>query len=168
MNSPPTCIPPPAEIQPPSPRRRGIIPWLRHLSRLALAGLAAGVLVVAGGGIVTGLALTGPSWPHPWCGATMTAMYDSPAQTFGAYTNQLQYLENIGAPTAQLLADENQLSSDQIAASDDSVFNLFTDLDAEDADNVAIKADAVTLNNACGKPASYGPIGNLAVPAASS
>jgi hypothetical protein len=154
--------PPPADVQPPP--HAGIITWLRDLPRQALAGLAAGVLVVAGGGIVLGLSLTaGPSWPHPWCQETMTALYNSPRQTFGQFTNELQYLENIGAPTGQLLQDENSLSSDMASAQNDSVFQLGTDLAAEQADITTVGSDAGQLNTTCGKPVGYDR-NQLAVP----
>jgi hypothetical protein len=72
--------------------------------------------VVVGGGIAAGLLLTGgPSYPHSWCGETLTAMYNG-HQTFCDFMNKLQYAANDGAPTSDLISDEkaqSQLYADE-------------------------------------------------------
>jgi hypothetical protein len=138
---------------------------VRSFPRLALAGLAAGVLVVAAGGIVLGLWLTGPSWPHPWCVQVMKTLYAN-GQTYGAFTNALQYAENAGAPTGQLLSDENSLASDIANVNSSDISSGITYMQAESTDLASVKADAQQLNTACGKPASH-QIGQLGVPPSS-
>ena len=86
--------------------------------------MAGAVLVVAAGGTVLGLWLTGPSWPHPWCGQVMSTLYSN-GQTYGQFTNALQFEENDGAPTGNLISDENSLAQDEQAESTDNVTQGF-------------------------------------------
>jgi hypothetical protein len=125
----------------------------------------AGVLVVIIGGIGAGLAFTaGPSYAQPWCASTLNYMYTStPTGTFQDYLNELQYEENQGAPTGQLLSDEEQLSQDAANAQSDPVSEALEDLAAESSDMAAVKADAEAINRACGLPATWN-IGKLGVP----
>ena len=141
--------------QPPKRHRPG---------KLLLAGLA---VAVAAGGVAAGLVLTsGPSYPHSWCGETLTAMYDG-HQTFGQFTNALQFAANDGAPTATLLSDEqaqSQLYADEQTAPATETFTLLAE---EEAGLKAIGNDARAINRACGQPSGY-QLDRLSVPASGS
>ena len=117
------------------------------------------------GGTVAGLAFTaGPSYAQPWCASTLNYMYTStPTGTFQDYLNELQYEENQGAPTGQLLSDEQQVSQDAASAQSDSLYAGLGDLAAEQSDLAAVKTDAEAINQACGMPGTWN-IGKLSVP----
>jgi hypothetical protein len=127
--------------------------------------IGAGALLVVIGGTIAGLALTaGPSYPHPWCASTLNYLYTStPTGTFQDFLNELQYEENQGAPTGQLLADEQTLSQDTADVQSASVLNVQADLATATIDMGSAKKDAEAINRACGEPASY-DIGKLGVP----
>lgn len=127
--------------------------------------IGAGALVVIVGGIGAGLAFTaGPSYAQPWCGSTLNYMYTStPTGTFQDYLNELQYEENQGAPTGQLLSDEEQLSQDAANAQSDPISDTISDIAAEQSDMAAVKADAEAINRTCGMPETWN-IGKLGVP----
>lgn len=127
--------------------------------------IGAGTLVVIIGGTVAGLAFTaGPSYAQPWCASTLNYMYTStPTGTFQDYLNELQYEENQGAPTGQLLSDEQQFSQDAASAQSDSLYAGLGDLAAEQSDLAAVKTDAEAINRACGMPGTWN-IGKLSVP----
>jgi hypothetical protein len=138
------------------------------MSRLSRAALAAGALaVVVGGGIATGLVLTsGPSYPRPWCGETMAAMYGN-GQTLGGFLNRLQFAANDGAPTSDLISDEKaqaQLYADEQTA---PVTQTITLIAEEEAGLKAIGNDASAINRACGQPSGY-KLDRLSVPASGS
>ena len=130
-----------------------------------MRGVAGAVLVVAAGGTVLGLWLTGPSWPHPWCGQVMSTLYSN-GQTYGQFTNALQFEENDGAPTGNLISDETSLAQDEQAESTDNVTQGFQDLAAAQTDMSAVSSDARAINTACGKPAGW-QSGKLNVPPSS-
>jgi hypothetical protein len=127
--------------------------------------VGAGALIVVVGGTVAGLALTaGPSYPHPWCASTLNYMYTStPTGTFQDFLNELQYEENQGAPTGQLLSDEQTLLQDAANVQSASDFSVESGIVAETIDMASAKKDAEAINRACGEPASY-DIGKLGVP----
>jgi hypothetical protein len=116
--------------------------------------------------VAAGLVLTsGPSYPHSWCGETLSAMYDN-HQTFGGFMNRLQFAANDGAPTDNLISDEkaqSQLYADEQTAPASEAFTMLAE---EQAGLKAIETDARAINRACGKPSGY-QIGRLAIPSSS-
>lgn len=151
-------------LAPHTHRRRATKTMISLTPKRVLIG--AGTLVVIIGGIVAGLAFTaGPSYAQPWCASTLNYMYTStPTGTFQDYLNELQYEQNQGAPTGQLLSDEEQFSQDDASAQSDPASAALGDLAAEQSDLAAVKADAEAINRACGLPRTWN-IGKLAVPA---
>ena len=91
-------------------------------------------------------------------------MYSSPSTgTFHDSITELQYEDNQGAPTGQLLADEQTLAQDTADVQSASVLNVQADLATATIDMGSAKKDAEAINRACGEPASY-DIGKLGVP----
>jgi len=127
--------------------------------------IGTGALVIAIGGIFAGLTLTaGPAYPHSWCASTLNYMYTStPTGTFQDFLNELQYEENQGAPTGQLISDEQTLLQDAANVQSASILNVQADMVTETIDMTSAKQDAEAINRACGKPANY-DIGKLGVP----
>jgi hypothetical protein len=123
-----------------------------RLPRRALIAGAAAVVAVAG--IVTGLELSGPSYPHAWCGPVLNELHTKGGSE-AAFENALtQIQQNDGAPLAALLSD---LASYDAANADVQTSNNFQVLgalgSAEGALN-AVKLDLEQINRECGQPAS--------------
>lgn len=128
--------------------------------------ITSGALALALAGTGTGIALSGtaPSYPHPWCAATLHSMYGTGTGPLQDYLSALQDEESQGAPTGQLLADETTLLTDMTIASSASIYSYQADLAATITQMHVVSADAAAINRACGKPANWN-LAKLAVPA---
>ncbi len=137
-------------------RRAGAIP------RRMLVILTGAVLAVVGGGVALGLTLTSSGYPHAWCAETIHTLYGN-GQTYRQFMNNLQFDENDGAPTGNIINDEQSLENDIQTTNSSDVSNAFGDLGAEQNDLQAVGNDAKQLNITCGLPGSYDS-GKLNIP----
>ena len=124
--------------------------------------LAGAVLAVVGGGIALGLTLTSSDYPHAWCAETIQTLYGN-GQTYGQFMNNLQFDENDGAPTGNIISDEQSVENDIQTANNSDALNALGDLGVEQTDLQAVGNDAKQLNIACGLPGSYDS-GKLNIP----
>jgi hypothetical protein len=151
---------------PPSPNRGGhrIRPDRRKgaIPRRMLVILTGAALAVVGGGIALGLTLTSSSYPHAWCAETIQTLYGN-GRTYGQFMYNLQFDENDGAPTGNIISDEQSLENDIQTANSSDVFNALSNLEAEQTVLQAVSSDAKQLNIACGLSGSYDS-GKLNIP----
>jgi hypothetical protein len=124
--------------------------------------LTGAALAVVGGGIALGLTLTSSSYPHAWCAETIQTLYGN-GRTYGQFMYNLQFDENDGAPTGNIISDEQSLENDIQTANSSDVFNALSNLEAEQTDLQVVSSDAKQLNIACGLSGSYDS-GKLNIP----
>lgn len=142
--------------EPPKPKPG----WWLHRKTVLVVGVGGIALAVIGFGVSR---VTGPSYPHSWCGETLTAMHATKGKTFGGEMNQLRQARNDGAPTDNLISDENSLAGTFAQMQYDQVSQALSDLALAKSEVSDIDADAEKINTQCGEPAQY-RINSVGVP----
>lgn len=117
-----------------------------------IVAVAAAVLIIgaAAGGAI---AATTGGYPHPWCGAVVTAE-TARHGTEGSLEGALSGAQDQGAPVGQLLSDLAAYDTDAADANGASgVAESYTALPRESGDLRAAGADLQSLARQCGLPA---------------
>jgi hypothetical protein len=124
-------------------------------ARLLSAGAAALALIV--GGVVAGIELSSPSYPHPWCGPVLAEMHAN-GGTEADYEATMQRLEQQdGAPVGQLLSDLYNYDEAYAQQENASDMQIMGALSNSMAALQTVGDDLKQINKECGQPASaYG------------
>jgi hypothetical protein len=137
----------PLAADPIAPARRR-----RPRGKALLAIIASGVVVIAG--VVTAVVVfvSGPSYPHPWCGPVLAQLHAH--ETQNEFDTNMTALESRGAPVAQLISDGDTAVQDQAAADNSSNFAAFGDLTAGMGALQKVSTDLQAIDRACAQPAN--------------
>ena len=110
--------------EPVIPVRHARKPWVvRH--KILTAAAAAIVIAAAASAAVL---LSGPSYPHSWCGPVLAQVHAH--ETQGAFDTNMSALENQGAPVGNLISDGDAASEDEAAADNSDPSSGFSGLTA--------------------------------------
>jgi hypothetical protein len=95
-----------------TPRR----PWIAQHKALTTAGCA---VMVAAAATSLAVVLSGPSYPHSWCGPVLTQLHAHETQS--ASDANMSALESQGAPAGKLISDGDTATQDQGIAANSGV-----------------------------------------------
>lgn len=140
--------------QPPTHRHRVERPASRH-PRLVFAGAAAVVLIM--GGVIAGVELSSPSYPHPWCGPVLAELH-AKGGTEAQYEATMQRLEQQdGAPVGQLLQDLYAYDAAYAQEQNATDMQMLGSITGTMGALETVGDDLKQINKECGQPASaYG------------
>ncbi len=135
--------------EPVSPVRHARKTWLVRHKVLAVP---AAVVVIATAATSAAVLLSGPSYPHAWCGPVLAQLHAH--ETQGTFDANMSALENRGAPVGKLISDGDSASQDEAAADNSDPSSGFSDLTAGTVELQQVGTDLQQLNRDCRQPAS--------------
>ncbi len=134
--------------EPVSPVRHARKPWVVRHKMLT----AAATVVVIAAAASAAVLLSGPSYPHAWCGPVLAQLHAH--ETQGTFDANMSALENRGAPVGKLISDGDSASQDEAAADNSDPSSGFSDLTAGTVELQQVGTDLQQLNRDCRQPAN--------------